>query len=616
MRVKTPPPPELPPIAISYVRFSTPEQAEGDSLRRQTADTEAWCQRSGIPLDTSLSIRDLGVSAFKGKHRSDKAALGGFLEAVRRGRVPRGSYLVIENLDRLSREDERTALRLWLDILDAGVNIVQLHPETVFRHERSDMADIIRAIIELSRGHSESVIKSGRIAKAWEEKRRKARLPGAARVIATGRLPGWVDRVGGRLILVPERADVVRRIFDLACGGYGIMAIVKRLTADGVPAFVVPRRVKKTPPSGRSAYKGEWTRSFVADVLADRRVLGEYQPYRDGEPDGEPIRDYYPAVVTEREFYAARDGAARRRRGPGRPEGLLTKEERESRESRRVAAREGRRARRRGEANRDQNVYPFSGLVFNASGGDPYYVAAGRNGADGPRRLLVNANAIEGRGRCHSFPLTTFERAVLSMLREVNPREVLGEGDGVDEVAVLDGRLELVRAKIAELEAALEEGEVAAVARKLREREAEEKELIARRDEASRKAASPLSEAWGEARSLLTTLDDAPDPKDARLRLRAALRRVIDSIWMLVVSRGRDRLAAVQVWFAEGRRQRSYLILHRPPKANASGRTAGGWWARSLASDAIPGELDLRDRDHAARLEAVLAGLELNDPAE
>ena len=39
--------------------------------------------------------------------------------------MPRGSYLVIENLDRLSREDERTALRLWLDILDAGINSVQ-----------------------------------------------------------------------------------------------------------------------------------------------------------------------------------------------------------------------------------------------------------------------------------------------------------------------------------------------------------------------------------------------------------------------------------------------------------------------------------------------------------
>src|ERR1043166_5012432 len=166
---KTPPPPAdlRPPIAVSYLRFSTPDQRKGDSLRRQTDATEKWCQRKGIPLDEDISCTDAGRSAFKGAHRSDKAALGQFLDTVRAGKVPRGSYLIIENLDRLSREEERTALRLWLDILDAGINIVQLHPETEFRHERSDMTDIIRAIIELSRGHCESRMKSVRTAANW-----------------------------------------------------------------------------------------------------------------------------------------------------------------------------------------------------------------------------------------------------------------------------------------------------------------------------------------------------------------------------------------------------------------------------------------------------------------
>src|SRR5262249_39346049 len=128
-----------PPIAYSYVRFSTPEQAKGDSLRRQTAATEEYCARHGLTLDSTLSLRDLGVSAFKGDHRTkDKHALAQFLTLARRGRIPAGSYLVIENLDRLSREDERTALRLWMDILDQKINIVQLTPETVFQHEKSD----------------------------------------------------------------------------------------------------------------------------------------------------------------------------------------------------------------------------------------------------------------------------------------------------------------------------------------------------------------------------------------------------------------------------------------------------------------------------------------------
>src|SRR5262249_34435977 len=131
--------PDTQKIAYSYIRFSTPDQLKGDSLRRQTQTTAEWCERNGVTLDTSLTLRDLGVSASRGAHRTgDKHALAAFLKLANQGRIPRGSFLVIENLDRLSREDERTALRLWMDILDAGINIVQLQPETVFRHEKSD----------------------------------------------------------------------------------------------------------------------------------------------------------------------------------------------------------------------------------------------------------------------------------------------------------------------------------------------------------------------------------------------------------------------------------------------------------------------------------------------
>src|ERR1700730_14393636 len=96
----TPPKDTRPPIAISYIRFSTSEQRKGDSLRRQTEGTERWCEKNGIPLDRELSCHDGGRSAYHGKHRSDKAALGRFLELVKQGRVPQGSYLIIENLDR------------------------------------------------------------------------------------------------------------------------------------------------------------------------------------------------------------------------------------------------------------------------------------------------------------------------------------------------------------------------------------------------------------------------------------------------------------------------------------------------------------------------------------
>src|SRR5215207_3150924 len=94
--------PAAPSLAYSYIRFSSPEQAKGDSLRRQTEAAAAWCERHGVTLDTSLTLHDLGTSAIRGAHRDnpDKHALAAFLKAVEGGKVRKGSYLVVESLDR------------------------------------------------------------------------------------------------------------------------------------------------------------------------------------------------------------------------------------------------------------------------------------------------------------------------------------------------------------------------------------------------------------------------------------------------------------------------------------------------------------------------------------
>ena len=56
--------------AYSYLRFSTLEQMSGDSFRRQTAAAEEYAMKHGLELDTSLTFRDLGVSAFRGRNWS------------------------------------------------------------------------------------------------------------------------------------------------------------------------------------------------------------------------------------------------------------------------------------------------------------------------------------------------------------------------------------------------------------------------------------------------------------------------------------------------------------------------------------------------------------------
>jgi hypothetical protein len=56
-----------------------------------------------------------------------------------------------------------------------------------------------------------------------------------------------VENRAGKLVLVPGRADVVRRIFAMSADGWGHSKIVKRLTAEGVPGFVVERMRRHQP---------------------------------------------------------------------------------------------------------------------------------------------------------------------------------------------------------------------------------------------------------------------------------------------------------------------------------------------------------------------------------
>jgi DNA invertase Pin-like site-specific DNA recombinase len=69
-------------VAYSYLRFSTVEQAAGDSRRRQMAMAEKYAAEHHLRLDQSLSFRDLGVSAYRGKNAKE-GALRAFLEAKR-----------------------------------------------------------------------------------------------------------------------------------------------------------------------------------------------------------------------------------------------------------------------------------------------------------------------------------------------------------------------------------------------------------------------------------------------------------------------------------------------------------------------------------------------------
>jgi len=547
---------------VSYIRFSSKEQAKGDSERRQTEQAEAYCRRRGWTLDETLSLRDLGVSAFRGKNAL-VGNLGVFLEAVRRGTVAPGSALIVESIDRISRQGIDEGYDLIKSLLKAGIVLVTLSPEREF--DASATRSLTRGALEiqliLERAAEESERKSERVAAARAQERARARATGK---LITRRLPAWVREVGGRRELVPDRAEAVRRIFALAAGGVGIPGIIKKFAEDGVPAF------------GRS---GRWTRAYVGLILKDRRALGELQPRRGKDADGPPLA-YYPPVVSEREWLAARAGARERRKNPGRI----------------------------GVAQ----VNVFARRLFHARDGDPYIMTQRLSRSPGrPTRkfqVLVNSEGDQGRGRAYSLPYDVFERAVGAALREIDPHDILNGDRPPDATAALAAELADAEAELAEAAAFMDaNGFSEVIGRRVAALEAHQRELAAQLLEARETAVYPLSESWGEAQGLLATLDEAPDPREARLRLRSALRRILASARLLVVPRGQERLSAAQLFFTGGR-CRSYLILSRP----ASGPRPAAWRVASFAAVHAPGALDLRDQTHTRRLEAWLAAVDVH----
>jgi DNA invertase Pin-like site-specific DNA recombinase len=285
------------PKAYSYVRFSTPDQMEGDSFERQTRKAAEYATAHGLELDTSLTFRDLGVSGYRGAN-AERGSLADFRFAVQHGDVAPGSYLLIESFDRLSRMEPWDALPIFQEIVNAGITIVTLQDNKEWSREaiRGNPWRILESLIVMMRAHEESAIKSMRVASAYERKRERA-AGGDKSKPFTRMLPGWLswDDESKQFKVREDRAAIVRAIFSKAIEGWGQHKIAHWLNAQGIPTW------------GRAS---QWHRSYVRKILANPAVIGTFTPHKklvDGNGKRrrkavDTVEAYFPVVV-EREMF-------------------------------------------------------------------------------------------------------------------------------------------------------------------------------------------------------------------------------------------------------------------------------------------------------------------------
>ncbi|MCW9014098.1 MAG: recombinase family protein [Gammaproteobacteria bacterium] len=288
--------------AYSYIRMSTPQQLRGDSLRRQLQSSRLWCEKNGYELDDSL--RDIGISAFHGLNKLT-GSLGKFIELAKSGKIESGSVLLLESLDRLSRQEVLESLGTFTEILATGVEIVTLADNQRYTSQNlNNIGNLIISLVILSRAHEESKIKSERMAASWANKRKNA-----LKKPVTAIMPAWLrlDKKTNCINEIPERVLIVREIFEKTIAGYGRQKLVSYLNEQKIETW------------GRSKF---WQPSYISKILDNRAVLGEYQPHRgsgsDRTPAGDAIKNYYPAVIDELTFYRAKNARSARKNQGGR----------------------------------------------------------------------------------------------------------------------------------------------------------------------------------------------------------------------------------------------------------------------------------------------------------
>jgi len=274
----------------AYIRFSTDRQSDGDSVGRQSQAINAYCAANGLTVGEW--IRDLGKSAFTGSNRRT-GELAKFITRVTAGEIAAGSTLIVESVDRLSREDVMSALDSYTALINAGLTIVTtMDGKALNRANYNDQwTNMVVTLSKMAVANEESAKKSVRSLSAWEKRRQNPDTMD----VAPNR-PSWIDEDRN---LIPERTVIIERMFREVLDGHGFAKIAKRLNEDKIATW---GQRKKSQPF--------WRDGTIYQIVRGHTVIGDFQPQKKG-PNGKKvdagplIEGYYQPAIDAATYHRA-----------------------------------------------------------------------------------------------------------------------------------------------------------------------------------------------------------------------------------------------------------------------------------------------------------------------
>ncbi|WP_198590519.1 recombinase family protein [Vibrio cyclitrophicus] len=277
----------------SYKRFSSIEQRKGSSLERQTDYAKKIAKKYNLRLNEELNMTDEALSAFHAEHVT-KGMLGTFIQAVKDGAVAPGSILIVESLDRLSRQQPLQAQMQFNELLENEITIITATDSQVYNKQSlsRDPYKLFSSLSVMLRAHEESLIKQDRAISSIRSKIKSFRNKGEKSI--PGTVPFWIDKTEKGFVL-NQHKSTVELIVKLYLKQNGLNSISRELASKNIPT-----------PTGKHK---NWGITTIRKVLDNKALFGvrvvsmRYLKDATAITETEELASYYPAVISEEDYF-------------------------------------------------------------------------------------------------------------------------------------------------------------------------------------------------------------------------------------------------------------------------------------------------------------------------
>ncbi|WP_456016155.1 recombinase family protein [Pseudomonas fluorescens] len=283
--------------AYAYIRYSRALQATGDSENRQLTALELFETSTGTKIVEV--VYDKGKSAFRG----DNARSGNFKEMLDRmqsGAIRPGDYLVVESIDRITRQRVLDGVELLQGILKKGINIYTTVDKKTYSYNdpSRDFENLLMISLIAKRSNDESETKSGRLLSAWRA--RKAKAENGEVIIKKGKsIPYGLRVEEGQFVIHKEEQEEIKQLFELLLK-FGINTAITKINETSLK---------------------KWNNGTLNKIIKHKTVIGCMATHRiEYTADGKAkkiltgfIENYYPNLIEPGLFYKAVDVMANRK---------------------------------------------------------------------------------------------------------------------------------------------------------------------------------------------------------------------------------------------------------------------------------------------------------------